>query len=231
MLARHAENLFWAGRYVERAELTARMVDVTSKEASHRRADARTTNAICAVGHEQEVSDHQRGLHRAAHNAIGLDQIGSGPNSGQVHAERARDPEAQVDRPPIVASQGIPGRRASGRARRVHRDCGTDTNDQCHGKRKTGRAKREGQQQTNDQSYREKPGQVPSQSTVENAGVNVAQAREQQTHDNGTPGFARPRDAGRGYAGGVDAGRPVSGPEPEKGPGVSGPPILAQMAE
>lgn len=29
MLARHAENLFWAGRYVERAELTARMVDVT----------------------------------------------------------------------------------------------------------------------------------------------------------------------------------------------------------
>ena len=29
MLARHAENLFWTGRYVERAELTARMVDVT----------------------------------------------------------------------------------------------------------------------------------------------------------------------------------------------------------
>jgi len=29
MLARHAENLFWAGRYVERAEVTARMVDVT----------------------------------------------------------------------------------------------------------------------------------------------------------------------------------------------------------
>lgn len=29
MLARHAENLFWAGRYVERAELTSRMVDVT----------------------------------------------------------------------------------------------------------------------------------------------------------------------------------------------------------
>jgi uncharacterized alpha-E superfamily protein len=29
MLARHAENLFWAGRYIERAEDTARMVDVT----------------------------------------------------------------------------------------------------------------------------------------------------------------------------------------------------------
>lgn len=29
MLARHAENLMWAGRYLERAEDTARMVDVT----------------------------------------------------------------------------------------------------------------------------------------------------------------------------------------------------------
>ncbi len=29
MLARHAENLFWAGRHLERAELTARSVDVT----------------------------------------------------------------------------------------------------------------------------------------------------------------------------------------------------------
>lgn len=29
MLARHAENLFWTGRYLERTEVTARMVDVT----------------------------------------------------------------------------------------------------------------------------------------------------------------------------------------------------------
>lgn len=29
MLARHAENLFWAGRYIERAEDTARLLDVT----------------------------------------------------------------------------------------------------------------------------------------------------------------------------------------------------------
>lgn len=29
MLARHAENLFWTGHYLERAEVTARMVDVT----------------------------------------------------------------------------------------------------------------------------------------------------------------------------------------------------------
>ena len=32
MLARHAENLFWAGRYVERAQDTARMLDVTFHE-------------------------------------------------------------------------------------------------------------------------------------------------------------------------------------------------------
>ena len=29
MLARHAESLFWTGRYVERAEDTARLLDVT----------------------------------------------------------------------------------------------------------------------------------------------------------------------------------------------------------
>ena len=29
MLARHAEDLFWIGRYLERAEDTARMLDVT----------------------------------------------------------------------------------------------------------------------------------------------------------------------------------------------------------
>lgn len=29
MLARHAESMFWAGRYIERAESTARMLDVT----------------------------------------------------------------------------------------------------------------------------------------------------------------------------------------------------------
>ena len=29
MLARHAENLFWTGRYIERAEDTARLLDVT----------------------------------------------------------------------------------------------------------------------------------------------------------------------------------------------------------
>ena len=29
MLARHAESLFWTGRYIERAEDTARMLDVT----------------------------------------------------------------------------------------------------------------------------------------------------------------------------------------------------------
>jgi uncharacterized alpha-E superfamily protein len=29
MLSRHAEDLFWVGRYIERAEDTARMLDVT----------------------------------------------------------------------------------------------------------------------------------------------------------------------------------------------------------
>lgn len=35
ILARHAEALFWAGRYLERAESTARMLDVTTRAAMH----------------------------------------------------------------------------------------------------------------------------------------------------------------------------------------------------
>lgn len=40
MLARHAESLFWAGRYIERAESTARMLDVTY----HSHLEAMTIN-------------------------------------------------------------------------------------------------------------------------------------------------------------------------------------------
>lgn len=42
MLARHAESLFWAGRYLERAEDTARLLDVTHRSA----LSARRVNAL-----------------------------------------------------------------------------------------------------------------------------------------------------------------------------------------
>lgn len=44
MLARHAENLFWAGRYIERAEDTARILDVTY----HGLLEAAPTEAVRA---------------------------------------------------------------------------------------------------------------------------------------------------------------------------------------
>ena len=36
MLARNAESLYWIGRYVERADDTARILDVTVKESRNR---------------------------------------------------------------------------------------------------------------------------------------------------------------------------------------------------
>lgn len=44
MLARHAENLFWVGRYIERAEDTARLLDVTY----HGLLEASPREAACA---------------------------------------------------------------------------------------------------------------------------------------------------------------------------------------
>jgi uncharacterized alpha-E superfamily protein len=48
MLARHAESLFWAGRYLERAEDTARLLDVTY-QGSLQVAGDETRNAWAAV--------------------------------------------------------------------------------------------------------------------------------------------------------------------------------------
>ena len=48
MLARHAESLFWAGRYLERAEDTARLLDVTC-QGSLQVAGDETRNAWAAV--------------------------------------------------------------------------------------------------------------------------------------------------------------------------------------
>ncbi len=51
MLARHAENLMWAGRYLERAEVTARMVDVTY----HSQLESPSTEVMSAWSQLLEV--------------------------------------------------------------------------------------------------------------------------------------------------------------------------------
>jgi uncharacterized alpha-E superfamily protein len=43
ILARHAESLFWAGRYLERAETTSRWLDVASRAAMHLLPDEAAT--------------------------------------------------------------------------------------------------------------------------------------------------------------------------------------------
>jgi uncharacterized alpha-E superfamily protein len=57
MLARHAENLFWAGRYVERAQDTARMLDATyhhSAGLAPEHAARAWTNLLRSLGLDQE---------------------------------------------------------------------------------------------------------------------------------------------------------------------------------
>ena len=53
MLARTADNLFWLARYVERAEFTARIIDITARLAALPKAyggGAEWESALSAVG-------------------------------------------------------------------------------------------------------------------------------------------------------------------------------------
>jgi len=63
MLARTAEYLFWAGRYLERAEDTARLLDVTYHrllEASPGEEAAAWGDVLAAVGLTEEIADSNR---------------------------------------------------------------------------------------------------------------------------------------------------------------------------
>ena len=68
MLARHAESLFWAGRYLERAEDTARLLDVTyhsslgATTGEVRRAWRRTLDILRLrkeFEHRDEIADER----------------------------------------------------------------------------------------------------------------------------------------------------------------------------
>lgn len=93
MLARHAENLFWAGRYVERAELTARSVDV----AYHALLESPATEAREVWGQVLEVLQLD-GLYAERHgdvepnHAVGfLVSDPDDPGSVLTSITRARD--------------------------------------------------------------------------------------------------------------------------------------------
>ena len=65
MLARHAETLFWAGRYIERAEDTARMLDVTYHgllEATPAEAERAWGGLLSAVLASTSPSPSHRGV-------------------------------------------------------------------------------------------------------------------------------------------------------------------------
>jgi uncharacterized alpha-E superfamily protein len=65
MLARHAESLFWTGRYIERAEDTARMLDVTYHsllEAAPYEAERAWADLLRVLRLHRDFSEGLRGL-------------------------------------------------------------------------------------------------------------------------------------------------------------------------
>ena len=73
MLARHAENLYWAGRYVERAQDTARMLDATyhhSAGLAPEQSARAWANLLRSLGLDREFAESGRELDVATVNAF-----------------------------------------------------------------------------------------------------------------------------------------------------------------
>jgi len=73
MLARHAENLFWAGRYVERAQDTARMLDATyhhSAGLAPEQSARAWANLLRSLGLDGEFAESGRELDVATVNVF-----------------------------------------------------------------------------------------------------------------------------------------------------------------
>ncbi len=73
MLARHAENLYWAGRYVERTQDTARMLDATyhhSAGLAPEQSAKAWADLLASLGLDREFTDTGRDLGVATVNAF-----------------------------------------------------------------------------------------------------------------------------------------------------------------
>jgi uncharacterized alpha-E superfamily protein len=92
VLARHAENLFWTGRHLERAEDTARLLDVTYHgllEAPPSEAQAAWCNLLAMLHLEQSFfAVHHEATAAAVTHFLVLDS--SNPSSIVASVERAR---------------------------------------------------------------------------------------------------------------------------------------------
>jgi len=93
MLARTAEYLFWAGRYLERAESTARLLDVTYHrllEASPAEERDAWHDVLRAVGLEEEYAETGRPMSAGAVSDFLVSDPGN-PGSLVASVSRARD--------------------------------------------------------------------------------------------------------------------------------------------
>jgi uncharacterized alpha-E superfamily protein len=125
MLARHAESLFWTGRYVERAEDTARMLDVTYHgllEASPFEAERAWLDLLSVLRLDREFGAGARGVSAASvSHFLVLDE--GNPGSIVSAVARARDNLRSVRE--MVSSElwrAVNGFHLELRARNLHHD-------------------------------------------------------------------------------------------------------------
>ncbi|MCE3294193.1 MAG: hypothetical protein K0Q84_3130, partial [Arthrobacter sp.] len=96
MLSRIAESLFWIGRYVERADGTARILDVHLERLNHlpteeRRSVARELLAVMGARPQSEDFGLEELLHALAYDKHSATSIAGSLGAARENARRARE--------------------------------------------------------------------------------------------------------------------------------------------
>ncbi|WP_300084332.1 alpha-E domain-containing protein, partial [Propioniciclava sp.] len=99
MLSRIAESLFWIGRYIERVDGTARLVDVVrleQLEGTYGSADQSVGHVLSVLGGEPpaEHVSYVRLRERLVFDAENLSSITGSCNAARDNAPRARETES-----------------------------------------------------------------------------------------------------------------------------------------
>ncbi len=86
ILVRHAESLYWAGRYLERAECTSRWLDVASRTAMHLLPDEAATEWSELLRALDLKADFEASQHRAVRRDVATFLLSAPENPGSVRS-------------------------------------------------------------------------------------------------------------------------------------------------
>lgn len=113
MLSRIAESLFWIGRYVERADGTARILDVHLERLNHlpleeQRSVARDLLAVMGAKPQNDDFGLPELLHALAYDKQSASSIAGSLGAARENARRARklspSPSGKASTPPTTGS-------------------------------------------------------------------------------------------------------------------------------